>query len=279
MCRLGLSNVVALAGGEAHSLALMADGTLAAWGLNNGGQSTVPPGLNNIVGIAAGAEFSLALKADGSVVAWGRNEHGQTNVPANLTNAVAVAASYWTGLALKADGRVAAWGDEFSATNVPANVSNVLAVVGGAYCGSALKADGSVVVWGYPSATPPSGFTNAVALAGGALPYPGNWQPAAALRLHNTDNLREFRHGVHAACLRSERRPLELPHRVLADGGHAVSVRRRPSRPARSCPRHTRQRFARPHHLCARPPTPWAVLTPVSVSWRMTVNLTPQSGR
>ncbi|WP_211252429.1 RCC1 domain-containing protein, partial [Deinococcus marmoris] len=46
----GLSDVVAMAGGSYHSLALKADGTVTAWGLNGNGQlgngsrmgSTVP---------------------------------------------------------------------------------------------------------------------------------------------------------------------------------------------------------------------------------------------
>src|SRR5258708_26136023 len=45
-------------------------------------QANVPPGLSNVVGIAAGDSHSLALKADGTVVAWGGNNNGQTNVPA-----------------------------------------------------------------------------------------------------------------------------------------------------------------------------------------------------
>ena len=35
------------------------------------GQSDVPAGLSNVVAVAAGGQHSLALKADGTVVAWG----------------------------------------------------------------------------------------------------------------------------------------------------------------------------------------------------------------
>ena len=81
----GLTNVVAIAGGQEHSLALRADGTVAAWGWNSYGQTTIPAGLTNVVAIAAGYNHSLALRADGAVVAWGRNYYGQTNIPAGLT--------------------------------------------------------------------------------------------------------------------------------------------------------------------------------------------------
>ena len=40
--------------------------------------------LTNVVAIAAGYSHSLALKADGSVVGWGYSQYGQTNSPASL---------------------------------------------------------------------------------------------------------------------------------------------------------------------------------------------------
>ena len=84
-----MSNVVGLAAGQDHALALKADGTVIAWGDNNLGQTNVPPGLSNVVAVAAGSSHSLALKADGTVVAWGG---GLTNVPAGLSNVMAIAA-------------------------------------------------------------------------------------------------------------------------------------------------------------------------------------------
>ena len=38
--------------------------------------------MGNVIGIAAGTYHSLALKGDGTVVAWGYNLYGQTSVPA-----------------------------------------------------------------------------------------------------------------------------------------------------------------------------------------------------
>ncbi|MEI6395747.1 MAG: immunoglobulin domain-containing protein [Verrucomicrobiota bacterium] len=60
-----LTNVVAIAGGGEHSLALRADGTVAAWGDNRYGQTNIPAGLTNVVAIAGGAYHSLALVAYG----------------------------------------------------------------------------------------------------------------------------------------------------------------------------------------------------------------------
>ena len=90
----GLSNVVAIAAGDAHTVTLKQDGTVVAWGSSSAGQSTVPAGLSNVVAIAAGRNHTVALKQDGTVVAWGFNDYGQSTVPAGLSNVVAIAAGY-----------------------------------------------------------------------------------------------------------------------------------------------------------------------------------------
>ena len=97
----GLTGVIAIAGGNNHSLALKLDGTVVAWGLYTSGQSTVPSGLLGVIAIAAGGGNSLALKSDGTVVAWGKNDFGQLNIPEGLTGVTAVAAGGFHSLALK----------------------------------------------------------------------------------------------------------------------------------------------------------------------------------
>jgi alpha-tubulin suppressor-like RCC1 family protein len=180
----GLSNVVGVACGLQHSLALGADGTVVAWGTgrtNLGvspdyGQSIVPGGLSNVVGIAAGYYHSLAVKGDGNLVAWGYNPYGQASIPAGLSNVVSVAGGYNHTLVLQRDGTVAAWGyGNFGQTNVPAGLSNVIAIAAGAYHSVALKADGTVSAWGagtyvgsppqYGQSMVPAGLSNVVAIA------------------------------------------------------------------------------------------------------------------
>jgi len=142
-------NVSQIAGGWLHSLALRRDGTVVAWGNNDSGQTNVPPGLSNVVAIAAGEAHSLALQSDGIVVAWGANDSGQTTVPANLTNVVAIAAGANFNVVLKADGTVVAWGDDESTqTNVPPGVNNVAAIAAGESFCLALQSDGTVTAWG-----------------------------------------------------------------------------------------------------------------------------------
>ena len=144
-----LANVVAIAGGSAHSLALQSDGQVVAWGGNYGGQTNVPKSLANVVAIVGGSAHSLALQSDGQVVAWGGNYSGQTNVPASLSNVVAIAAGYWHSLALQSDGRVVAWGNNSSGqANVPTLLSNVLAIAAGGFHSLALQSNGRLVAWG-----------------------------------------------------------------------------------------------------------------------------------
>ena len=179
----GLSNIVAVAGGELHSLSLQIDGTVAAWGYNSYGETAVPAGLTNVVAVAGGGYHNLALRTDGTVVAWGSYYNGSTfvpmTVPAGLSNVVAVAAGTYHSLALRADGTLAAWGNYYNgSTIVPmtvlAGLSNVVAVAGGGSHNLALRGDGTVAAWGsyyngstYLPMTVPAGLSNIVAVATG----------------------------------------------------------------------------------------------------------------
>jgi hypothetical protein len=77
-----------VAAGSHHSLALLSNGTVMAWGDNENGQfgnattanSSAPvavPGLSGVVAIAATGDHNLALLSNGSLVAWGANGEGE----------------------------------------------------------------------------------------------------------------------------------------------------------------------------------------------------------
>ncbi|MFC7218800.1 S8 family serine peptidase [Streptomyces polyrhachis] len=132
----GLKQAKAVAAGNAHSVALLPDGSVWAWGGNAYGQlgdgttvdRTKPvrvSGISNAVAIAAGSRHTLAVLADGSVLAWGSNSSGQlgdgtttrrtapvTVLPAGSVTAAAgaIAGGGSHSLAIAADGRVLAWG-------------------------------------------------------------------------------------------------------------------------------------------------------------------------
>src|SRR6185436_4452608 len=67
-----------------------------AWGANESSQTNVPGGLSNVVAVAGGAARSLALRNDGTVVAWGSYTNGgrpvRMTVPGGLgSNVVGIA--------------------------------------------------------------------------------------------------------------------------------------------------------------------------------------------
>jgi len=126
----GLTNVVQVATGWSHVVALAADGTVWTWGKNSGGElgngttisSSVPikvNGVSNIIGVSAGDGSTVVVKVDGTVWAWGLIRHGDgTNysygpIPvqvAVIDHVTLVRSRDWHVLALKSDGTVWAWG-------------------------------------------------------------------------------------------------------------------------------------------------------------------------
>lgn len=181
-----LKNVVDVAAGEAHSLALTAAGNVVAWGTNDKGQTgrdmeepvtatatVVKIGnvTGTVVAIAAGFDHSLALTKDGRVWAWGGNASGQLGdgtvtdrSKANAVNKIAgiraIAAGSGFSLALDSLGNVWAWGNNVlgqlgDGTRIgkyePVKVGRMDAVqgivAGGAHA-LAVRADGSLWTWG-----------------------------------------------------------------------------------------------------------------------------------
>ena len=138
-----LTNVTAIAGGAAHSIALKSDGTVWTWGDNSFGQlgdgtntscngiaycrkvAAQVTGLTNVIGIAAGTYHNLALISGGTVKSWGRNNYGQlgdnsttdrqtpvTVDTSSLSDATQVAAGGFHSVALRGNnsGKLKAWG-------------------------------------------------------------------------------------------------------------------------------------------------------------------------
>jgi alpha-tubulin suppressor-like RCC1 family protein len=154
----GLTNVVSMAGGDGHVLALRADGTVVAWGQNNYGQANVPPDATNVYAIAAGSTHSLALRGDGTVRFWG-NIYSQ-NVTQSPPEAGANMADLALGsgaqhvLQLRADGTVLEWGNtnpSYGLTNVPGSATNVIGVAVGSFHSAVLRSNGTAVGWGKSS--------------------------------------------------------------------------------------------------------------------------------
>jgi hypothetical protein len=135
-----LSDMVAIAAGRYHSLALKGDGTVMGWGVNSQGQATgIPNGapgpvtingqiLSNVVAIAAGKTHSAALEADGSAVVWGS---GPVTIlpPQAGSNVVAIAAGDQDSLLLQVNtsaGANTAWSQSFVSAHIPCRVVSLI---------------------------------------------------------------------------------------------------------------------------------------------------------
>ncbi len=88
----GLSGVTAISAGAYHSLAVLSDGTVRAWGLNSDGQlgdgttgdgngrrlsPVTVSGLSGAAAVAGAERHSFAVLSNGTVRSWGLNSDGQ----------------------------------------------------------------------------------------------------------------------------------------------------------------------------------------------------------
>jgi alpha-tubulin suppressor-like RCC1 family protein len=182
------NDVVRVAAGWTHTLAVRSGGSVWAWGANGLGElgdgtttSRSTPvqvtGLTGITQVAAGFSFSLALRSDGTVWAWGYNQDGQLGrgtvtdheaTPARvavLNGVTQIAAGRDFALALRSDGIVFAWGHGqlgqlgnggTAGSSRPAKIaglSRVTGIAAGAEASLATENDGvsaltSVWAWG-----------------------------------------------------------------------------------------------------------------------------------
>ncbi|HEY0962261.1 MAG TPA: hypothetical protein VGE69_07885 [Pseudomonadales bacterium] len=172
-----LGDIVSIASGQGHSLAVKSDGSVWSWGYGYLGHDaydgrlvpTQVAGLANIRQLASGRFHTLALKQDGTMIGWGNNSRGAVGDGTNvhrpspvalaLTNVRAIAANGHS-LALKNDGTVWAWGENNAGQtggivnenrSTPAQVpglGDVIAIAAGFSHSVALKSDGTVWSWG-----------------------------------------------------------------------------------------------------------------------------------
>ncbi|MEE8386168.1 MAG: chitobiase/beta-hexosaminidase C-terminal domain-containing protein, partial [Dehalococcoidia bacterium] len=125
---LPAGDVAGVAVGYDHSLALLSDGTVWAWGAGNNGQLgdgacchsvtmavqvmtdvSGPSYLSDVVAVAAGHSQSLALRSDGTVWAWGNGGRGQLGDGTKTNRSTAIQVPGLSGVT-----QIAA-GDHFSA--------------------------------------------------------------------------------------------------------------------------------------------------------------------
>jgi alpha-tubulin suppressor-like RCC1 family protein len=169
----GLADVAAISAGTMHSLALLKDGTVRAWGQNRFGQvgdgtvanrdtPTTVSGVRNAVAIAATGYFSVALLSDGTVMEWGATygNPGPRPTPARVAGASgirSIAVGDEHVVALTRAGTVMTWGQDAHYQTgrsgdgrVPGLVkelSNVQAIAASGRGSAAVLASGRIMIW------------------------------------------------------------------------------------------------------------------------------------
>jgi alpha-tubulin suppressor-like RCC1 family protein len=175
-----LSDVVAIDTGFDHSLALLKDGTVRAWGENGFGQlgdgttmnrdrPVVVQGIRNAIAIAASANASAAALADGTVVTWGTlTRYAQSNpvekkalvpsVVAGVGGVRKIAGGLAFFMGLTDAGTVMTWGDNAyseqgrGSNAKPAGVvpglTGVQSIAARSAKAVAVLASGQIMTWG-----------------------------------------------------------------------------------------------------------------------------------
>ncbi len=153
--------------GYNHALCLRSDGSVAAWGMNDYGQTNTPA-FSDFRSVSAGRDHSIGLKSDGSVVCWGAGQqvsadgmsdwvnYGQSIEPIPNSCFVMVSAGSYHSLALCSDGSIVSWGGEsldgmsgmYGQTDVPEPNTGFIAVSAGDMHSLGLKNDGRIIAWG-----------------------------------------------------------------------------------------------------------------------------------
>jgi alpha-tubulin suppressor-like RCC1 family protein len=178
-------SAVAIAAGNMHTCAWLADGTMRCWGSNANGQlgngpftsSLVPTpvfgeaGTNTARDIAAGGNHTCAVRANGAVACWGDNANGQLGdgstvgrptpgAVTGISGAVAVAAGGLHTCVVLANGTVRCWGENSSGqlgdgttTRQPSSVlvtglTNVVGIAAGDLHTCVTLGDGGIRCWG-----------------------------------------------------------------------------------------------------------------------------------
>lgn len=181
---VGITNAVAVAGGDHHSLVLKSDGTVWSFGSSCFGQlgvgksggdeyayddeidSKTPVqvnGLSDITSISSDNNSCIALRSDGTVWVWGETIYGNVSLPVQvieLNSITKIVCGHKFYLALQSNGTIMSWGnnnfgqlgDNTSVNKLNPvqvlNLTNVVDIAAGWSISRAIKNDGTVWCWG-----------------------------------------------------------------------------------------------------------------------------------
>jgi alpha-tubulin suppressor-like RCC1 family protein len=210
----GLSNVVQVAAGSSHSLALRSDGSVLGWGENYYNEAAVLSGESTWKQVAAGHQFSLGLRMNGTVAAYGNI----LIAPSDATNIAAIAAGPEYCLLLRSNRSLMAWGWA-NTPSPPASATNIIGFAAGRWHSLGVRSDGSLLAWGANNSGQlnfPPGRSNSVAVAAGdyfsvgldtdgtVFAWGGNWAGQTNVPPAATNIVLITAKGDHAAAVRAD---------------------------------------------------------------------------
>jgi len=168
-------HIIPVAGAQ-HSFALLPDGSLWAWGFNNGrlGDGTTTRRhtpvwiMDDVVQVSGNSLFTMAIRSDNSLWAWGNNSGGRFGIGTTtslslvpiriMDDVVYVSVGSFHTMAIRSDGSLWAWGGNvhgqlgdgttIDRTTPVMVMDNVISVSAGVFHTAAIRGDGSLWAWG-----------------------------------------------------------------------------------------------------------------------------------
>ena len=139
-------DIIDVAIGSSHIIALKSDGTVIADGYDSYGETDVTD-WTDIVAVYAGSNWSLGIKSNGTVVAAGNNDKGQCNV-SEWRNIESIVVGYDYTLGITTDGKVVGQGGDWWTPIEISDFDGCVQIAGSSDHLVGLRPDGTVIAQG-----------------------------------------------------------------------------------------------------------------------------------
>ncbi|HET8931553.1 MAG TPA: LPXTG cell wall anchor domain-containing protein, partial [Acidimicrobiales bacterium] len=139
-----------IAVGIFHTCAVGSDNRPVCWGLNDEGQTSIPPGVDTVRSIDVGTYSTCAIGTSGEPVCWGDPWSGVAPVPAGVGSVTDLSVGDDFACAVRTDGSPVCWGaNDRGQIEIPSGLAKVQPSPDGDWHTCSVRPDGTPLCWGF----------------------------------------------------------------------------------------------------------------------------------